>query len=44
VQYERLHILFRSGHLWRQVVLSLVLNWVLGPFVRASCAMTELPA
>lgn len=33
VQYERLPALFRTVHIWRQVVLSLILNWIIGPFV-----------
>jgi ACR3 family arsenite transporter len=41
VQYERLPALFRTVHIWRQVVLSLILNWIVGPFVsrltRVSC-------
>ena len=36
VQYERLPELFREGRIWRQVVLSLILNWLIGPFVRHS--------
>jgi ACR3 family arsenite transporter len=35
VQYERLPALFRTVHIWRQVILSLILNWIIGPFVSA---------
>ena len=31
VRYELLLELFRSRDLWRQVALSLVLNWLVGP-------------
>lgn len=34
VQYEKLPAMFQTVTLWRQIALSVVLNWVLGPFVR----------
>jgi len=33
VQYEKLPAMFQTVTLWRQIALSLVLNWILGPFV-----------
>lgn len=33
VQYERLPQMLRQGHIWRQVALSIILNWIVGPFV-----------
>jgi ACR3 family arsenite efflux pump ArsB len=33
VQYERLHLVFKTPGLWQQLLLSLFLNWVIGPFV-----------
>jgi ACR3 family arsenite transporter len=33
VQYEKLPAMFQTVTLWRQIALSVVLNWVLGPFV-----------
>lgn len=35
VQYERLPMLFRTVHIWRQVLISFILNWLIGPFVSA---------
>ncbi|WVR04885.1 arsenical-resistance protein [Kwoniella sp. DSM 27419] len=43
VQYERLPTLFRSGHIWRQVLLSLMLNWIIGPFIMLAVAWATLP-
>lgn len=43
VQYERLPALFRTVHIWRQVVLSLILNWIIGPFVMLGVAWATLP-
>lgn len=34
MQYEKLPALFRTAHIWRQVIVSLILNWIIGPFVR----------
>jgi ACR3 family arsenite transporter len=25
--------MLRQGHIWRQVALSIILNWIVGPFV-----------
>lgn len=33
VQYEKLPAMFQTVSLWRQIALSVVLNWILGPFV-----------
>jgi len=33
VQYEKLPAMFQTVSLWRQIALSAVLNWILGPFV-----------
>ncbi|KAG7562962.1 hypothetical protein FFLO_01652 [Filobasidium floriforme] len=43
VQYERLPALFRTIHIWRQVILSLILNWIIGPFVMLGIAWATLP-
>ncbi|WWD22612.1 arsenical-resistance protein [Kwoniella shandongensis] len=43
VQYERLPVLFRTVHIWRQVWLSLVLNWIIGPFIMLAVAWATLP-
>jgi ACR3 family arsenite efflux pump ArsB len=33
VQYEKLPAMFQTVSLWRQIILSVILNWILGPFV-----------
>ncbi|EPQ32061.1 uncharacterized protein PFL1_00259 [Pseudozyma flocculosa PF-1] len=43
VQYERLPALFRTRRLWYQIGLSLVLNWIVGPFVMLALAWATLP-
>jgi ACR3 family arsenite efflux pump ArsB len=36
VQYEKLPAMFQTVTLWRQIILSVVLNWIIGPFVSVS--------
>ena len=36
VQYEKLPAMFQTVSLWRQIILSVILNWILGPFVSVS--------
>ncbi len=36
VQYETLHRAFRSRELWIQVAFSIVLNWIIAPFLMVS--------
>ncbi|RSH80765.1 hypothetical protein EHS25_007101 [Saitozyma podzolica] len=43
VQYERLHLVFKTPGLWQQLLLSLFLNWVIGPFVMLALAWATLP-
>ena len=43
VRYELLFELFRSRHLWGQVALSLVLNWLVGPLLMTGLAWATLP-
>lgn len=33
--------MFRSAHIYRQIALSLVLNWIVGPFVRRVAVLLE---
>lgn len=33
VRYEKLHHLLRTGLLWRQIVYSVILNWIVAPLV-----------
>ncbi|GFZ48130.1 Arsenic compounds resistance protein 3 [Saitozyma sp. JCM 24511] len=43
VQYERIPSLLPTRALWEQVLISLVLNWVIAPFVMLACAYAALP-
>ncbi|KAI9817647.1 MAG: hypothetical protein M1832_004651 [Thelocarpon impressellum] len=43
VRYETLHLLLWSRALWKQVLLSLVLNWLVGPLVMTGLAWAFLP-
>ncbi|EKD05004.1 hypothetical protein A1Q2_00703 [Trichosporon asahii var. asahii CBS 8904] len=43
VQYERLPQMLRKGHIWRQVTLSIILNWIVGPFIMLAVAWATLP-
>lgn len=43
VQYERLPQMFSTKRLWYQLSMSLVLNWILGPFLMLGLAWATLP-
>ncbi|OCF40861.1 arsenical-resistance protein [Kwoniella heveanensis CBS 569] len=43
VQYEKLPTLFRSTHMWRQILLSILLNWIAGPLIMLAVAWATLP-
>ncbi|KAH6911582.1 arsenite transporter [Coprinopsis sp. MPI-PUGE-AT-0042] len=43
VQYERLPVLFKSRQLWTHIGISMVLNWVIGPFLMLGLAWATLP-
>lgn len=43
VQFELLPVLLQSRKLWTQIGVSLVLNWVIGPFVMLGLAWATLP-
>lgn len=43
VQYERLPILFSSREIYRQIAVSLVFNWIIGPFIMLGLAWATLP-
>ena len=43
VHYERLPMLFKSKQLWTHIGFSLVLNWVVGPFLMLGLAWATLP-
>ena len=43
VQWERLPVLFKSRTIYIHLGISLVLNWVVAPFIMAACAWIALP-
>lgn len=43
VQYEQLPVIFGTRKVWFHLGISLVLNWVVGPFVMLACAWAALP-
>lgn len=43
VQYERWPEMFRKKHIWIQIGLSFVLNWIIGPFIMLALAWATLP-
>ncbi|KAL8867750.1 MAG: hypothetical protein Q9174_005457 [Haloplaca sp. 1 TL-2023] len=36
IKYETLHHVFRSRQVWIQIIFSIVLNWIIAPFLMAS--------
>jgi hypothetical protein len=42
VQYEKLPAMFQTVTLWRQIILSVVLNWIIGPFVSVTASLVSL--
>lgn len=43
VQYEKLPEMTRTRKLWYQLLLSLFINWILGPFIMLALAWATLP-
>ncbi|KAL7422681.1 arsenicals resistance [Cryptotrichosporon argae] len=43
VQYERLPSMLRTGPMWTQMGISLILNWIIGPFIMLGLAWATLP-
>lgn len=43
VPYETLHKTFRTSRLWLQIAMSVLLNWIVGPFVMLGIAWATLP-
>jgi ACR3 family arsenite transporter len=41
VQYEKLPRLFTTKALWEQLIISLVINWIIGPFVSIPFTMND---
>lgn len=43
VQYEKIPTLFSSAKIWIHIGISLVLNWLIGPFIMLGLAWATLP-
>ncbi|BGP40583.1 arsenicals resistance [Rhodotorula kratochvilovae] len=43
VQWEKMPILFKSRNIYLHLGISLVLNWIVAPFLMAACAWIALP-
>jgi ACR3 family arsenite transporter len=43
VEYEEFPRIFRQREIWKQIVISLFLNWIIGPFVMLGIAYATLP-
>jgi ACR3 family arsenite transporter len=43
VQYEEFPQIFRQREIWKQIAVSLFLNWIIGPFVMLGVAYATLP-
>ncbi len=39
VRYESLHTLLSRRAMWKQVLFSIFLNWVVAPFLMVSCPL-----
>lgn len=43
VEYEQLPLLLKTQRLWAQICLSLIINWIFGPFLMLGLAWATLP-
>jgi len=43
VQYETLHRVFRQREIWTQILFSIVVNWIIAPFLMLALAWAFLP-
>ncbi|PPQ64059.1 hypothetical protein CVT24_008872 [Panaeolus cyanescens] len=43
VQYEKLPAIFSTSRLWKHIGISIVLNWIVGPFLMLGLAWATLP-
>jgi len=43
VQYERLSTIFKQRSVWLHIGISIILNWVIAPFVMLALAWATLP-
>ncbi|EPB81121.1 ACR3 family arsenite transporter [Mucor circinelloides 1006PhL] len=43
IQYERLHIILQDRKIWVQILISIVINWIIGPIIMTALAWACLP-
>ena len=43
VKYETLHLAFRTRELWYQVGFSIIVNWIVAPFLMLALSWAFLP-
>jgi len=43
VRYEKLHLLFKTKDMWKQIGISFVLNWIIAPLFMTALAWAFLP-
>ena len=42
-QYETLPAIFSTSRLWKYIGISVILNWIIGPFIMLGLAWATLP-
>jgi ACR3 family arsenite transporter len=42
IQYERLHIILNDRKIWIQILISIIINWIIGPIVMTALAWATL--
>lgn len=43
VQYERFPKIFSTSHIWKHLFISIILNWIIAPFLMLAIAWATLP-
>lgn len=43
VQYERFRKIFGTSHIWKHLFISVILNWIIAPFLMLAIAWATLP-
>ncbi|KAI7904614.1 sodium bile acid symporter family-domain-containing protein [Cokeromyces recurvatus] len=43
VQYERLNIILSNKQIWLQILISVIINWIIGPIIMTALAWACLP-
>lgn len=42
IQYERMHIILADKRVWFQILISIIINWIIGPIVMTALAWATL--